>query len=70
MSVPTRNTFSFTIEYQYRLGDGGIWRSPAEKDLEVFADDFDLSSYERSQLHLPYTTTKPSFAVQPNSTLT
>lgn len=38
MSVPTKNMFSFTTEYQYRLGDARILSSPGEKDLEVFAD--------------------------------
>lgn len=42
MSVPTKNTLSFTTEWQYRLGDEGILSSPGEKDLEVFADDMIL----------------------------
>lgn len=43
MSVPTKNTLSFTTEWQYRLGDEGILSSPGEKDLEVFADDIDFA---------------------------
>lgn len=43
MSVPTKNTSSFTTEWQYRLGDKGILSSPGEKDLEVFADDIDFA---------------------------
>lgn len=35
MSVPTKNAFSFTTEYRYRLGGEGILSSPGEKDLEV-----------------------------------
>lgn len=43
MSVPTKNTFSFTTEYQYRLGDERILSSPGEMDLEVFTDDIGFS---------------------------
>lgn len=43
MSVPTKNTFSFTTEYQYRLRDEGILSSPGEMDLEVFEDNIDFS---------------------------
>lgn len=37
--MPTKNTFGFTTEYQYRMEGEGILSSPGEKDLEVFADD-------------------------------